>query len=94
MTNNGSPRGAPCSTSRVRPPGLTNPGFDNQTLRQIVHTSIGGEQVRVRLSTFGAAALVIGAAHIALRDAGAVIVPGSDRTLTFGGLDMGTRQVG
>jgi lysophospholipase L1-like esterase len=67
------------------PPGLTNAGFNNQTLRQIVHTSIGGEQVRVRLSTFGAGALVIGAAHIALRDAGAVIVPGSDRTLTFGG---------
>jgi lysophospholipase L1-like esterase len=67
------------------PPGLTNPGFNNQTLRQIVHTSIGGDQVRVRLSTFGAAALVIGAAHIALRDAGAAIVPGSDRTLTFGG---------
>lgn len=67
------------------PPGLTNPGFNNQTLRQIVHTSIGGEQVRVRLSTFGAAAVVIGAAHIALRDADAAIVPGSDRTLTFGG---------
>jgi lysophospholipase L1-like esterase len=67
------------------PPGLTNPGFNNQTLRQIVHTSIGGEQVRVRLSTFGAAPLVIGAAHIALRQAGAAIVPGSDRTLTFGG---------
>ena len=67
------------------PPGLTNPGFNNQTLRQIVHTSIGGERVRVRLSTFGAPALVIGAAHIALRDTGAAIVPGSDRTLTFGG---------
>lgn len=67
------------------PPGLTNLGFNNQTLRQIVHTSIGGEQVRVRLSTFGAAALGIGAAHIALRDAGAAIVPGSDRTVTFGG---------
>ena len=67
------------------PPGLTNSGFNNQTLRQIVHTSVGGEQVRVRLSTFGASALVLGAAHIALRDAGAAIVPGSDRTLTFGG---------
>ena len=67
------------------PPGLTNPGFNNQTLRQIVHTSVGGERVRVRLSTFGANALVIGAAHIALRDAGAAIVPGSDRTLTFSG---------
>jgi lysophospholipase L1-like esterase len=67
------------------PPGLTNAGFDNQTLRQIVHTSVGGDQVRVRLSTFGASALVIGAAHIALRADGAAIVPESDRTLTFGG---------
>jgi lysophospholipase L1-like esterase len=54
-------------------------------LRQIVHTTVGGDRVRVRLSTFGASALVIGTAHIALRSAGAAIVPGSDRTLTFGG---------
>ena len=67
------------------PPGLTNPGFNNQTLRQIVYTSVGGERVRVRLSTFGANGLVIGAAHLALRDVGAAIVPGSDRTLTFSG---------
>ena len=66
-------------------PGLANTGFNNQTLRQIVHTSVGGLQVRVRLSTFGANGLVIGAAHIALRAAGAATVPGSDRTLTFGG---------
>jgi lysophospholipase L1-like esterase len=65
--------------------GITNPGFGNQTLRQIVRTSIGGDKVRVRLSTFGASALVVGAAHIARRDAGAAIVPGSDRVLTFSG---------
>ena len=67
------------------PPGLTNTGFTNRTLRQIVRTSVGGDRVRVRLSTFGAEALVIGAAHIALRDAGAAVEPESDRTLTFGG---------
>jgi lysophospholipase L1-like esterase len=39
----------------------------------------------VRLSTFGARALVIGAARIALRYEGAMIVPDSDRALTFGG---------
>src|SRR5688572_28639194 len=55
------------------PPGLTNPGFENKTLRQIVRTSVGGRQVRVRLSTFGASALVIGAARIALRYEGATI---------------------
>src|SRR4051812_24990085 len=41
-------------------PGLANAGFNNQTLRQIVHTSVGGRQVRVRLSTFGASGLFIG----------------------------------
>jgi lysophospholipase L1-like esterase len=67
------------------PPGLTNAGFNNQTLRQVVHTSIGGDQVRVRLSTFGASALEIGSAHIAIQAGGAAVVPESDRTLTFGG---------
>jgi lysophospholipase L1-like esterase len=65
------------------PPQLTNSGFNNQTLRQIVRVSIGGNRVRVRLSTFGASRLVIGAAHIALRSTDAAIVPGSDRRLTF-----------
>lgn len=66
-------------------PGLSNNGFNHQTLRQIVHTSIAGHQVRIRLSTFGASSLVIGAAHIALAAGGPAIVPGSDRALTFGG---------
>src|SRR5579859_7389789 len=66
-------------------PGLANTGFNNQTLRQIVHTSIGGRRLRVRLSTYGASSLVIGAAHIAIHAAGAAIVPGSDRALTFNG---------
>ena len=43
----------------------------NQTLRQIVHTSIGGDRVRVVLSNaFGTAPLEIGAADIALREQG------------------------
>jgi len=66
-------------------PGLANIGFRNQTLRQIVHASVGGNKVRVRFSAFGANAVVIGSAHIALHAAGAMIAPASDRTLTFGG---------
>ena len=61
-------------------PGLANAGFNNQTLRQIVHTSVGGHQVRVRFSTYGAGGLVVGAAHIALHAGGGAIMPGSDRT--------------
>lgn len=60
--------------------------FSNQTLRQIVRTSIGGDQARVRLTNaLGTEPLVIGAAHIAVRDVDAGIVPGTDRVLTFGG---------
>lgn len=66
-------------------PGLANTGFSNQTLRQIVHASVGGNKVRVRFSAFGANAVLIGSAHIALHADGAMIVPASDRALTFGG---------
>lgn len=68
-------------------PGAT-PIFDNQTLREIVHTSVAGTRVRVKLSnTFGSEPVVIGSAHIARRVAGARIEPASDRRLTFGGVD-------
>ena len=60
--------------------------FENQTLREIIHTSIGGNTVRVRLSNaYGKDTVEIGAAHIALHSQGADIVAGSDRPLTFGG---------
>jgi lysophospholipase L1-like esterase len=52
----------------------------------IAHTSIGGPRVRIELSNaFGSAPLVIGAAHIALRDKESAIVPASDHALLFGG---------
>ncbi len=60
--------------------------FENQTLREIIHTSIGGNTVRVRFSNaFGKDTVEIGSAHIAVRDKGADIVAASDRALTFGG---------
>ena len=60
--------------------------YNNQTIREIVHTSVGGNQVRVRISnTFGSAPLVIGEAHVAVTSSGSSIVPGTDRALTFGG---------
>jgi lysophospholipase L1-like esterase len=73
------------------PANTTNPGFTNQTVRLIVHTSVGGGEVRVRLSNaFGSESLVIGAAHVALRGKDASIVAGTDRTLTFNGLGSAT----
>ena len=60
--------------------------FADQTLREIVHISLGGRSVRLRLSNmFDAQSVEIGAVHVALRGNGATIVPGSDQTLTFNG---------
>jgi lysophospholipase L1-like esterase len=61
-------------------------GFSDQTLREIVHTSIGGSAVRLRLAnTFGTAPLTIDASAVGLQASGASLVPGSNRTVTFGG---------
>jgi len=70
------------------PPAVPLPfmHFNNQTLRQIVHTSIGGNRARIALSnTFGTTPLTIAAADIALRDKEAAIVPQSARVLNFSG---------
>ena len=68
-------------------PGAPPPlNFSNQTLRQIVHTSVGGDRIRVIFSNvFGTAPLAIGAASVALREKEAAIFPKSDRMLAFGG---------
>jgi lysophospholipase L1-like esterase len=67
----------------------------NQTLRMNARLSIGGKTLRVRLSNaYGVRPLTIGAAHIGLRATGPGIVPGSDRTLTFGGEASATIAAG
>lgn len=76
------------STSPMPPDlsGISTTGFNNQTLRLIVHTTIGGNAVRLRFSnTFGATPLTIGQVDVADQLLGANIVAGSDHQLTFGG---------
>src|SRR5829696_8764924 len=60
--------------------------FTNQTLRQIVHATIGGSKARVVLSNaYGTAPVTIGGAHLALRDKQGGIQPASGGPLTFSG---------
>ena len=74
------------AVGHIAPLPASTAQYNNQTLREIVHTSVGGDQVRVRIAnTFGTVPLVIGAAHVAASSSGASIVPGTDRALTFGG---------
>jgi lysophospholipase L1-like esterase len=83
----GSSRRAGARQNRAPSPiGNIPETFKDQTVRMIVRTSIGGERVRVQLSNaLGNKPLVIGAAHIAIRQMDAAIVPASDRVLKFGG---------
>lgn len=65
-------------------PPLSAP--NNQTVRMIVRTSMGGSRARIQLSNaFGTNPLNLGAVHVALHDKVSAIVPKSDRTLTFNG---------
>lgn len=73
---------APAAPPRPRAPQ----SFDRQTVRMIVHTSIGGRRLRLELTNpFGGVPVEIGSAHIALRDKDSAILPASDRVLTVGG---------
>ncbi|HEX3782079.1 MAG TPA: SGNH/GDSL hydrolase family protein [Pseudonocardiaceae bacterium] len=60
--------------------------FNQQTVRQIVHTSIGGTVARIQLSNaFGTAPLTVGDVHIAQAGSGSAITAGTDHQVTFGG---------
>ena len=62
------------------------PGFVDATLRQVVHVSIGGGKLRVRLSNaFGRTALTLESVRVARSAGGSAIVAASDRAITFHG---------
>jgi lysophospholipase L1-like esterase len=69
--------------------------FAQQTLRQIVHTSISGSTARIHLSNaFGNQSVAIADVHIAQRTSGSSVNTGTDRTVTFGGQTSTTIPVG
>src|SRR5437660_1428032 len=87
------PVGAPV-TAQGQAPAVAAPAnapapgsnFNNQTVRMVVHTSIGGRRARVQLSNaYGTTALVVRSAHIARRDKDSAIVTDTDRALSFNG---------
>ena len=74
------------STGPVQPgtSGLSAKGFNDQTLREVVRPTLGGEQLRIRLSNvFGRAPLTIDDAAVGVRDTGASVVPGTQRPVRF-----------
>ncbi len=62
------------------------PGFVDSTVRQIIRTSIGGKQIRIRFSNaFGTTPLAITSAHTALSAGNSAIRPETDKALAFDG---------
>jgi lysophospholipase L1-like esterase len=58
----------------------------NATLRQVVHLSLGGAQLRIRVSNaFGSKALLFSSVHVARARPGGAIDPATDRVVTFTG---------
>ena len=95
------PPPSPFSNSRPPPPPPAEPvgqpappnprlpypaTLEDQTIRMIVRTSVGGEQFRLEFANRGGAAAVrMGAVHAALAHPDGSIIAGSDRAVTFGG---------
>ena len=87
-----TPTPTPPPAPLVAPPSGRPPayiyGTEDTTLREIVHVSIGGPQIRVVFTNeFGTEPLTIGAAHIGVSQGGSTIniVSASSAGLTFGG---------
>jgi lysophospholipase L1-like esterase len=75
--------------------GLSHAGFADQTVRDIVYLSVGGSEIRLRISNvFGTRPLRIGDMRVALHATGARITPSSSRRVTFGGKYQFTIPVG
>ena len=66
--------------------GPSAAGFENETLRLIARTSVGGRAVRIRLSNaFGDEPITFDRASVGIRAADAGIESGTLRRVTFGG---------
>ncbi|MFC5927693.1 SGNH/GDSL hydrolase family protein [Micromonospora vulcania] len=80
--------------------GLTNTGLNNQSVRMVVHVSVGGPALRVRLSNlYGEQAVRVGRATVAKPNTATVddvsdIDPASLRPLSFSGAAAATMNRG
>ncbi|GGU32636.1 SGNH hydrolase [Nocardioides albus] len=63
-------------------------GLTDRSVRNLVHTSLGGSGVRVTLSNaFGDRPVTFTSTHLGLAGDGAEVVPGTNRPMTFEGAD-------
>jgi lysophospholipase L1-like esterase len=64
--------------------GTSSAGFDDQTVRMVIHSDVTGDALRIRLSNaYGTQPVMVGAASVAKQTSGPDIAAGSRRTVTF-----------
>jgi lysophospholipase L1-like esterase len=97
----GAPRNTWIATWAASPqPSAPNPkqpllNIEDQTVRERVRVSIGGAQIRLRLSNeYGSEPLLIGSVTVAMPNDPASVKPGSIQTVTFGGRNSVTIPAG
>jgi lysophospholipase L1-like esterase len=74
------------SPQAAAPDTIATAGFDDQTVRNIVFTSVGGDAIRLELTNmFGTRPLRVGHVTVAVAGPGAAVVPGTIHQVTFGG---------
>src|SRR5262249_41793379 len=77
---------APLPPTPALGPFPATPGFENQTILQIMRISAGGDRLRLRLTNeYGANALAIGAARIARVGTDGAADLKASKVITFGG---------
>ena len=77
------------SPSTLPPENSDYQSLNNQTLRLIVHTSVGGEAFRIRLSNYhGDEAINVGAVSVALQETNSIISSNSALSVTFNGQEF------
>jgi lysophospholipase L1-like esterase len=82
-----APGAAPANSLAINPNGTT--------YRNIVHLSIGGKAVRLRISNeFGSTPLKVASVHAALSAGSGATQPGTDHAVTFDGIESVTIPTG
>ncbi len=80
------PQSAPGVISAQQQQRSLPASVEDQTVRMVAHTSIGGKAFRVEIqNAAGAQPLEVGSAHVARYKGDGAIVPGTDHALTFSG---------
>jgi len=81
---------AAAPASMAAPDDFSAAGFANQTIRDIVWTSVGGQAARISLSNrFGTQPVTFGQVDVGVSAGGAYLAPGTNHIVTF----AGTRSV-